>query len=154
VAGTDEPFTFVNAHTEAYDAGSRDRQRTELVDLLPTDPDRAPRVVLVGDFNATPDEVGMPGDLVDAWTAADNDDAGPEAASCCQGADLTDPRSRLADRIDYIWLRGMTVHSCVRIGADPGDRTEPSSPPGSPHGSGHRLWPSDHAGLVATVSVD
>ena len=138
-----EPFSFVNTHTEAYDAASRDRQRDELTGLLPTDP----RVVVVGDFNATPDDVGMPSDLTDAWTAAGNDGTGPEAATCCRTADLTDPESGLADRIDYIWLRGLEVDSCVRIGADPDDRTEPGD------GTGQRLWPSDHAGLVATLRL-
>ena len=135
-------FTFVNTHTEAYDATSRDRQRSELMGLLPVDP----RVVVVGDFNAVPEEIGMPSELTDAWTAAGNDGEGPEAATCCRGADLTDPETRLTERIDYIWLRGLDVESCVRIGADPDDRTEAGD-------GARRLWPSDHAGLVATLQL-
>ena len=138
-----EGFTFVNTHTEAYDATSRDRQRNELMELLPGDP----RVVVVGDFNATPGEIGMPRELTDAWTAAGNDGDGPGAATCCRGADLTDPDTRFADRIDYIWLRGLEVDSCTRIGADAEDRTKPED------GGDHRLWPSDHAGIVATLQL-
>jgi endonuclease/exonuclease/phosphatase family metal-dependent hydrolase len=137
VDGVPGGFTFVDTHTEAYDAGFRDRQRTELVRGLPRDEP----LVVVGDFNATPDRVGMPADMVDAWRAAGNPDGGPEAATCCQVGDLTNPESVLADRIDYIWVRGVTVEECVRIGADPADRTEDG------------LWPSDHAGVVATLAL-
>ena len=131
------PFTFADTHTEAYDAGPRDRQRTELVDALAGEPP----LLLVGDFNATPDQVGMPADLRDAWLEAGNPTDGPEAGTCCQGGDLTNPECRLEERIDYVWVRGATVESCTRVGADPADRTETG------------LWPSDHAGLVATLVV-
>lgn len=131
-------FTFVDTHTEAYDAGPRDRQRDELVGALP----EGSPLVLVGDFNATPDQVGMPPDLQDAWLTAGNPSTGAAAATCCQLGDLTNPESRLDDRIDYIWVRGVAVESCRRVGADEGDRTA------------HGLWPSDHAGVVATLLLD
>ena len=56
-----------NTHTEAYDAATRDLQRDELVALLG---DPGCPVVILGDFNATPDQVGMPLSYADAWTAA------------------------------------------------------------------------------------
>lgn len=130
-------FTFVDTHTEAYDAGPRNRQRAELVDLLPAE---LP-LVLVGDFNATPDSVGMPPELVDAWVEAGNPSEGPGAATCCQAGDLANPESQLTDRIDYVWVRDVEVASCARIGADAADRTAGG------------LWPSDHAGLVAELAI-
>ena len=132
------PFTFVSTHTEAYEAASRDRQRTELVAALPDDP----RLVLVGDFNAQPHQVGMPSDFTDAWVAAGGDPDGPDAATCCQVGDLSNESSRLSERIDYVWVRALGVDECTRFGADPEDRTVDG------------LWPSDHAGVAATVVVD
>ena len=127
-------FTFVTTHTEAYDAGSRDRQRTELLTVLPDDLDP---LVMVGDFNATPDQVGMPEQLADAWLLAGNDPEG--GATCCQGPDLTNADSTLTERIDYVWVRGVGVDRCAVVGASVEDRTA----------SG--LWPSDHAGVVAEL---
>jgi endonuclease/exonuclease/phosphatase family metal-dependent hydrolase len=137
VDGEPGEFTFVDTHTEAYDAGPRNLQRSELVEALPGEPP----LVLVGDFNAPPDAVGMPDELVDAWLEAGNPSDGPGAATCCEAGDLVNPETQLTDRIDYIWVRDVVVESCTRVGADAADRTE----------SG--LWPSDHAGLVARLVV-
>ena len=137
VDGEPGGFTFVDTHTEAYDAGPRNEQRAELVDALPGEPP----LVLVGDFNAHPDRVGMPAELVDAWLAAGNPSEGRDAATCCQAGDLANPESQLTERIDYIWVRDVVVESCTRVGADAEDRTE------------NGLWPSDHAGLVARLVV-
>jgi endonuclease/exonuclease/phosphatase family metal-dependent hydrolase len=131
-------FTFVDTHTEAYDEESRDRQRDELLAVLPGEEER---LVVVGDFNSTPDRVGMPAAFVDAWTAAGHPSTGPGAGTCGQAADLRNPESRLRDRIDYVWVRGLTVRSSTRFGADPADRT------------GDGLWPSDHAGVAAELEL-
>lgn len=127
------PFCFVNTHTEAYDARIRDAQRDELLDAVG---DPGVPVVVAGDFNAPPEAVGMPGQYVDAWTAAGNVDPGYTVG---QAADLTNEDSRLAARIDYLWVRGATVEACWRGGHRPEDRTE------------RGLWPSDHACVVADV---
>ncbi len=137
VVAEGRPLVFANTHTEAYDASARDAQRDEVLEALRG---CATPVVLVGDFNATPDEVGMPPAYVDAWTAAGGDPAG--GATCGQDADLANPESRLGERIDYVWARGARVAACRVVGAEPGDRTEP-----------HRLWPSDHAGVVADLEL-
>lgn len=124
---------LANVHTEAYDAATRDAQRDELLALL--DVERCP-VVVTGDLNAIPSEVGVPVPYVDAWTAAGND---PEAGyTCGQSADLANPTSELRQRIDYVFVRDADVLDCRVVGADDGDRTTPD-----------RLWPSDHAGVVA-----
>jgi endonuclease/exonuclease/phosphatase family metal-dependent hydrolase len=124
-----------NTHTEAYDAAARDAQRDELLAEL-SDVD-AP-VVLLGDLNATPDVVGVPDPFDDAWLAAGGDPEGGH--TCGQDADLANPVSSLGERIDYVLVRGARVDQCRVVGADDADRTEP-----------HRLWPSDHAGVVARL---
>ena len=48
----------------------------------------------------------------------------------------------MCERIDYVWVRGVTVRGCRVVGDQPGDRTTP-----------HRLWPSDHAAVVADLEL-
>lgn len=126
---------FVNTHTEAYAAASRDTQRDELLAACASMRD-APLVV-VGDFNAPPDEVGMPEDLVDAWLVNGVD----PGWTCCQGPDLSNQESGLRERIDYVWVRGADVVSARLLGHDPARRAALG------------MWPSDHAGVQATVRV-
>jgi endonuclease/exonuclease/phosphatase family metal-dependent hydrolase len=77
--------------------------------------------------------------FVDAWVAAHGEDPG---LTCCQDADLRTPESKLYERIDLVLLRGgWSVGEVTRTGFDPSART--------PSG----LWPSDHAGVVATVQL-
>jgi endonuclease/exonuclease/phosphatase family metal-dependent hydrolase len=126
----------VNTHTEAYDGQVRDAQRDELLKLVgePGCP-----VVLVGDLNADPSSVGMPVEYADAWPAAGGDPAG--GATSGQAGDLANEVGSLRERIDYVFVRGAEVVSCRVVGGSPGDRT--------PEG----LWPSDHAAVVAEVSL-
>ena len=125
---------FVNTHTEAYDATTRDAQRDELLDANART--EGP-VVVVGDFNAAPDAVGMPAPWTDAWDAG----TGP-GFTCGQRADLSNSDSRLSERIDYVWVRGAEVHGCRVVGDRPEDRSVPQG-----------LWPSDHACVVADLEV-
>lgn len=130
-------FRFVNTHTEAFDAGTRNAQRDELLDAIgePGVP-----VLVVGDFNAPPSSVGMPPAYVDAWLAVGGD---PGAGfTCGQAADLANPESTLAERIDYVWVRDALVTGCRVVGDAPGDRTQVAG-----------LWPSDHACVVAAVDL-
>ncbi|HET6625791.1 MAG TPA: endonuclease/exonuclease/phosphatase family protein [Nocardioidaceae bacterium] len=129
-------FRFVNTHTEAYDAAVRDAQRDELVAAL-GDP-RTP-VVVAGDFNASPDSVGMPGEFRDAWVAAGD---GGDGSTCGQCADLTNAESLLSERIDYLWVRGAEVTACRVVGNTSEDRTTDA-----------RLWPSDHACVLADLRL-
>lgn len=124
-----------NTHTEAYDAATRDAQRDELVALLG---DPACPVVLLGDLNAPPGQVGVPAPYRDAWTEAGHARlAGP---TCGQAADLRNDTSALHERIDYVFVRDAEVLDAHVVGADQQDRTRPD-----------RLWPSDHAGVVARL---
>ena len=128
------PLRFVNTHTEAYDGPVRDAQRDELLGPLA---DFEDPVVVVGDFNAGPEAVGMPPDWTDAWTRGEGG-----GFTCGQAAELDNPTSALDERIDYVWVRGAEVTGARVVGADEVDRTTP-----------HRLWPSDHAGVVADLQV-
>lgn len=127
------PFRFVNTHLEAWDEQTRTCQRDELLAAV-GDPDRP--VVVVGDFNATPETVGMPEQYADAWAVAGG---GGEGLTCGQTADLASETPALRTRIDYVWVRGAEVGDCRVLGDRLGDRTA----------SG--LWPSDHAAVVADI---
>jgi endonuclease/exonuclease/phosphatase family metal-dependent hydrolase len=131
-------FRFVDTHLEAFSAAVRNRQAAELLagpaaTDLPT--------VAVGDFNSGPGvdlgayNILLAGGFSDAWPA------GP-GLTCCHKNDLHDPNAPLTKRLDLVLTRGgfETVSADV-VGEQVGDRT--------PSG----LWPSDHAGVVATLRL-
>src|SRR5262249_10930022 len=102
-------------------------------------------LVFGGDFNTTADDPSNPSHqiyqalihagLTDAWNPQR---PGP---TCCQDPKLLNARSQLEHRIDLILFRGaFAVENINLIGNKPSDRT--------PSG----LWPSDHAGIVATLA--
>ena len=130
-------FRFVTTHLEAFSPHVRAAQMQELLagpagGRLPT--------VLVGDMNSGPGfDLGPYGQALaagyaDAW-------AGPGGATCCHGVDLRDPDTLLTKRIDLVLTRGRLRAVRVDVvGEEASDRT-----PGG-------LWPSDHAGVVATFA--
>ena len=148
-------YTFASAHTEANLAGAppgllgqiRAAQVAEMVGALGS----SDRVVLMGDLNDTP---GSPmygvltgAGFTDTWTAM-HPGAGAEGLTCCHVADLSDHVADFDQRIDYVWTRGFALDdgkvqgSIDRFGNVPADRlTGPAYP----------IWPSDHAGLVASL---
>jgi endonuclease/exonuclease/phosphatase family metal-dependent hydrolase len=131
-------FRFITTHLEAFSPLVRNPQAAELL-AGPANTDLP--VVAVGDFNSGPG--GDPtaygiltgGGLSDAWPDGDG-------LTCCHAADLHNPSPTLTKRIDLVLTRGgfETVSADV-LGEDPADRT--------PTG----LWPSDHAGVVATLRL-
>ncbi len=122
--------------------------------------------IVVGDINSSPDDgpfpdplfgpflppytqfssgvdlVGAPtaiGAQTDAWDLRPGNDPG---FTCCELSDLSNPTTLDDERIDVIF--SVQVPSKVKanvIGNEPSDRTKPS-----------RLWPSDHAGVVGTLT--
>jgi endonuclease/exonuclease/phosphatase family metal-dependent hydrolase len=105
-------------------------------------------VILAGDFNANAADAVDPSfatyqilldaQFLDAWSQANPSTPG---LTCCQAANLLNPESALDRRIDLVMFRGPFLASDVRVvGDQPIDRT--------PSG----LWPSDHAGVVATLT--
>ncbi len=98
-------------------------------------------VVMLGDFNSLP---GSPtyaalraAGFDDAWTRANPED--DNGFTCCHRERLDDPTDRLRARIDLVLTRGpIAATEAFLVGHTPADRR-----------SG--LWPSDHAGVVATL---
>ena len=131
-------FRFVTTHLEAFSPLPRNAQAAELLSG-PANTDLP--VVAVGDFNSGPGTdptaygILTGGGLVDAWN-------GGPGLTCCHPVDLHNPSTTLTKRVDLVLTRGgfQTVSADV-VGEDPADRT-----PGG-------LWSSDHAGVVATLSL-
>lgn len=131
---------FVSVHLEDSHAEVRQAQAVELVRRLALV--RLP-VVLVGDFNADADPASSPtyatlleAGFVDTWHAT----SAGNGATCCQAADLRNEHSTLSTRIDLILTRGKVNVINVQVVGNDVHRRRASG-----------LWPSDHAGVVATV---
>ena len=144
-------FRLVDTHLEAFHAGVRALQAQELAALLASSP--LP-VVLVGDLNSRPDDAaGAYGiltgalHLADAWVVVHGPAGGYTSG---QTDDLNLPESRLDHRIDYVLYQPVGIRAVAAevLGEEQGDRTPPL--PGAPYG----LWPSDHAGVAATLALD
>jgi endonuclease/exonuclease/phosphatase family metal-dependent hydrolase len=149
---------FVNTHLEIQSfTAVQEAQAAELVARL----DGAPLpVILVGDFNsaanpsAPPDRrTGSYGILLgagfhDVWEREEDPDGG---LTCCHAPDLSNATAEGFDqRLDLVLVRslsggsGFAGGSFARVvGADAGDRFAGSA--------GQPLWPSDHAGVAATL---
>jgi len=162
-------YRFVNTHLEVRsesDSPFRLAQSAQMLELLTTigglSVDGPPQVILVGDFNSSPEDI--PGEAIDpsdgqlkpyvppymlatdyfgyldSWLLQKRYDDGYTS-----GFDefVSDPTAELTTRIDHIFLgpngyRIEKVKSIV-VGDDIKDMT--------PNG----LWPSDHAGVVAKI---
>jgi endonuclease/exonuclease/phosphatase family metal-dependent hydrolase len=146
-------YTFASAHTEANLAGApaglveqiRAAQVGEMVATLAADE----RVVLIGDLN---DQPGSPmynvltsSGFTDSWSALH---PGARGLTCCHDADLSDAVADFNQRIDYIFTRGLdrsdgkVFGQIDRFGEVPSDQLA---------GPASRIWPSDHAGLLASL---
>jgi endonuclease/exonuclease/phosphatase family metal-dependent hydrolase len=134
---------FFNTHLESFDPAPRVAQAGELADLLDA---ATGRVVLVGDLNSLPGTEGhlaaTAAGFTDVWTALGTG----SGFTCCFAPDLSQPRTvdDLTQRIDYVLVRGaagqLTPENVTIVGEEDADRTA----------SG--LWPSDHAGVTATIA--
>jgi len=143
VAG--ETVRFVTTHLETEELERLLRlQQAQVGELLEILCDADLPIVVAGDFNSDPQDATTSAydafdraGFVDAWSVAN-----PQATgfTCCQAPDLTNSTSLLSHRVDFVWFRGSvpSVDATV-LGAEPTERT--------PSG----LWPSDHAGVVATL---
>lgn len=154
----DRTYRVVNTHLEPADAGGvvnphlAALQGAQVAELLAELEAFDGRTLLVGDLNSAADgsTTSTYADLlaagfVDAWTV------GPDRGdgyTSNQDPDLRNPESHLFHRIDYVLYRDeRTVGDgrfrgsvdALLVGEDPADRT--------PSG----LWPSDHAGVMATL---
>ena len=134
---------FVNTHLEAFSVAVRNQQARELAVALAGSADP---VVLVGDLNSAPDDSAgayrtfAAAGYVDAWVVAH----GPEGGFTAGQTELLDNvPSKLDHRVDYVLYqpRGVEAVAAEVIGEELEDRTAAG------------LWPSDHAGVVATLHL-
>jgi hypothetical protein len=145
-------YRIANTHPESDLGGNsftllRAAQATELVASMGD----APRAIMLGDFNDFENspmwQVVMQGGFADVWRALKPTAAG---FSCCQDGDLANPDPGLNQRIDYVFARGFAqgerpvVGEITMIGYRPSDKVQ---------GPAYPIWPSDHAGLVAVLTV-
>lgn len=140
VAGT--TYRFVNTHLEAYIEDVRVAQTQELVDILA---DETLPIILLGDFNTRATQgIGyqtiISAGYEDLWQM----DSEGTGNTCCQDDDILNEISDLTVRIDQIFVRNLQPKDVITytVGDKSTDRLD----------SG--LWPSDHAGVVALISVE
>jgi endonuclease/exonuclease/phosphatase family metal-dependent hydrolase len=137
------PFRFLSTHLDPESLSGPIQEAQGLEVLLGPASTTLP-VIFVCDCNSRADGTGttvyvdtLAAGFRDAWTARPHPDPG---FTCCQAEDLRNPESLLDHRIDIVFVRGEAgVRHVMVTGADESDRTADG------------LWPSDHAGVVATI---
>jgi len=138
-------FRFVDTHLEAYQPIIRTAQAIELL-AGPILSAPGGKVILAGDLNSGPELPALTDrlafsllqafGLVDTWAVAHPGNPGYTSSF---GPRLDEPT--LESRIDHVMtLGGIGVAGSEITGTDPHDKT--------PSG----LWPSDHTGVVATLT--
>ncbi|AZH24588.1 endonuclease/exonuclease/phosphatase family protein [Haloplanus aerogenes] len=133
----DTRLTFCNTHLESASTETRLQQAVELEGLLA---ERRDPIALVGDLNSGPGgSLGAYDRLLETF----RDAADGVGHTCCHAAGLRNDEVSLSARIDHILVQGaIGATDVTRVGADPANRISVD---------GDRLWPSDHAGVVATL---
>jgi endonuclease/exonuclease/phosphatase family metal-dependent hydrolase len=138
-------FRFVTTHLEAYDPAIGEKQAKQLLRNELASKRRAS--ILVGDFNSDPKTGGEDSRGAERTPSAYNAiiDAGffnplPRRETCCFPEDLHNS-SKLDSWIDHIVVRprGRVLRSSF-VGSRTTDRSG-------------GLWPSDHAGVAATLRL-
>jgi endonuclease/exonuclease/phosphatase family metal-dependent hydrolase len=141
-------FRFVTTHFDVSPALAV----PQALELVQTGANTTLPVVLVCDCNANPDNPTDPifqtypaylllknAGFVDAFRTARPTDPG---FTFGQAENLLNLTSTMSHRIDLVQFRGpFTVEDVQVVGASPADRTRLG------------LWPSDHAGVVATLTL-
>jgi hypothetical protein len=137
-------FRLVNTHLEPLSPAVQVAQGNELlsgpgVTTLP--------LIFIGDFNSNANGSGTPtyGNMIasgfgDTWLITGHG----EGFTTHQDPDLLNAESHLTERIDFILIKNKDDWEVVQvklIGEDQSDRTY------------SRLWPSDHAGIVAKFDL-
>jgi endonuclease/exonuclease/phosphatase family metal-dependent hydrolase len=146
-------FRFVNSHLEAFGIPGVDAEALRYLQVgellaaqqqIAADHGDLP-AAYVGDYNSSaPTGIAyqrlVAGVGSDAWIDAN---PGQPGLTCCFDAEVDDPNDPLTSRIDLIVIDDdITAKDAEVIGEEVADMTT----------SG--LWPSDHAGVVATLVVE
>jgi hypothetical protein len=116
-------YRFVNTHLEGMQPDPTDPdsaiiqslQSVELVGTLlaTTPPDRT--IIMLGDFNSSPEDIGaitppyqiiVDAGFADVWDTNLLKFFDPNGSTCCQRKDLLNMTSELDERIDIIFVRG------------------------------------------------
>lgn len=141
VTKSGKKFRLVNTHLEP---SSLEVQLAQANELLQGPGATKLPLVFVGDFNSNSDGSGLTyNNLInagfeDAWNIGGKGDG----FTCCQDADVLNLISQLFVRIDLILFRGdFKVKKVDVVGEEQKDRTSTA------------LWPSDHAGVVANLTL-
>jgi endonuclease/exonuclease/phosphatase family metal-dependent hydrolase len=146
------PFRFADTHLETEESPLvQEAQADEFL----AGPGKGGTIVATGDFNSASDgstttsyaQLTAPGKFRDAWDEAQLG----AGSSCCQESNtpplapgaLNNPVSTLRTRIDLILSRGAARSSGGEAELI-GDTPFQGAPP---------LWPSDHAGVIATLHL-
>lgn len=151
-------YRFVNTHLEVYfDAPIPNIQGAQAAELTLVLAAETKPIILVGDFNSSPEDppAALPpywilrgAGYVDAWTRRVGKPR--PGFTCCQDEFLTNEESELDERIDLIFVRNDTDFPAwpdlgpvkARVA---GARERDKTPSG--------LWPSDHAGVAAKLLI-
>jgi len=143
------PLTIANTHLESGSGGFFPGLRVQQAGELTSAVSGAPAAILLGDFNDPPDSpmhaVITGAGFTDAWAALRPGAAG---FTCCEPADLSNQVATLTGRFDDVFVRGISgprgklLGQITIVGDQPGDRVP---------GPLYPVWPSDHAGVVASV---
>ncbi|HEU5055989.1 MAG TPA: endonuclease/exonuclease/phosphatase family protein [Kofleriaceae bacterium] len=136
-----EWLTFISAHLEAYGPGYfRIAQAGEVV-AFAAESDFP--VILVGDINSPPGTLAhtviTDAGFDDVWAELHPEEAG---FTCCWAEDLTQTGSALYERDDYVFTRGLFDPISIEMTGEALDDRLGG------------LWPSDHAGLFATLRIE
>lgn len=144
-------YVIANTHLESGGGPGLDQLRAaQAIELVTSLGSTAPAVVL-GDLNDVPGslmyQVMVGAGFADTWKLLR---PGTEGYTCCHQANLANQVQAFTQRIDYVFTRGVGLTldgvrgKIDRVGETPSDRIA---------GPDHTIWPSDHAGLVASLVV-
>jgi hypothetical protein len=141
-------FRFITTHLDALAPGGV-VSGPQAEELLAGPASTSLPVIVTGDMNSgltfvpAAYEAFLAGGLTDTWTAAG---LGNPPLTCCHLApnDLaSDPNATYTDDLDHVFTRGsFRIKSEHLVG-----NTAPEPPPEA------FIWPSDHAGMVATLAT-
>jgi endonuclease/exonuclease/phosphatase family metal-dependent hydrolase len=135
-------FAVIHLHHVPADEAERDEQTRLAVDWLATAP-AADAQVLVGDFNATPDE-RAPNRLRAAGYRSAFMEANGREPEVTWPSGLDAPAKDTDGNpgcLDYIWIRGAVSVESARVVFDRPAVDDPT------------LYPSDHFGIAARLSI-